>query len=54
MEFRRKGITCTSWLLMKTDLQRNTKYNELALMVPRQIMVLIERGLTYTHKHAKL
>lgn len=44
IESRRKAITYASWLLMETDLNRNKKHNELALMVPRQVIALMERN----------
>lgn len=36
---------------MEADVNKNKKHTELALMVLRQVMVMMERVLTYTQKH---
>ena len=42
-----------SQLFMETDLNKNKRHTELAVMIPRQVIVLMERVLTYTQKHTE-
>lgn len=44
-------MTFASCLRTETDLNKNKKHTELALMVLRQVIVLTGRGLTSAQKH---